>query len=525
MARKPTPPPESYSHEAASRLNQPTVESAPLLSEQDRAPKQFSVTRRNTGVPAAEATAPRKERPEPVLCWDRQGATSAADDDHRFAGLPLYTREKVNPLSMINQLRKPDALAAAPSLFDDFDGLPDGAFEWEFYQHPGNWQNRLIHGDSAEVMQSLIARDGLAGRVQMIYFDPPYGIGFKSNFMTATDRLETRDDATGVPVGDTAPLRAFRDTYRNGIHSYLDEVHERLVLFRALLTESGSLFVQIGDDNVHRLAVLCDEVFGAENRVATITWRPTGGSSAKTLPESASYLLWYAKDKLSVKFRQLYERLSRKDIVEQWNLSFSPPRVELSSGETRKLTDQERLDPEQTLPPRSRLFRTMPLSSQGASDTGRTCEYEHNGVTYHPGSTRQWRVSTPAEQTRTNDLPAHVNGAADSPLRSVESELCGLDRLAELGRLEGSGDGGELSWKWYEDEVPGRRIDNVWHQVMKPSGKRYVVQVPTGTVARCILMSTDPGDLVLDPTCGSGVTAHTAERWGRRTPLSAAGSR
>jgi len=393
MARKPTPPPDSYSHEAASRLNQPTVEMPPLLSVQDRAPKQFSVTRRNTGVPAAEATAPRKERPEPVLCWDRQGATSAADDDHRFAGLPLYTREKVNPLSMINQLRKPDALAAAPSLFDDFDGLPDGAFEWEFYQHPGNWQNRLIHGDSAEVMQSLIARDGLAGRVQMIYFDPPYGIGFKSNFMTATDRLETRDDATGVPVGDTAPLRAFRDTYRNGIHSYLDEVHERLVLFRALLTESGSLFVQIGDDNVHRLAVLCDEVFGAENRVATITWRSTGGTSARTLPESASYLLWYARERDSVKAKHMYEPLDRKGLLDLWTYA---ARVELPDGSARSPTGKERADPDANLPEGAQLYRWISLTSQGASTTGRTCEYEYDGATYHPGSTRQWRARVPA---------------------------------------------------------------------------------------------------------------------------------
>ncbi|MYB25557.1 MAG: site-specific DNA-methyltransferase [Acidimicrobiia bacterium] len=388
MARKPAPPPESYSHEAASRLNQPTVESAPLLAEQDRAPKAFTVERRDTGVPAGEAGAPRAEQPEPVLRWDRQGATSAGEDGHAFAGLPLYTREKVNPLTMIHQLRKPDPAAAAPSLFDDFDGLPEDAFEWEFYQHAGNWQNRLIHGDSAEVMQSLIARDGLAGRVQMIYFDPPYGIGFKSNFMTATDRLETKDDASGVPVGDTNPLRAFRDTYRNGIHSYLDEVHERLVLFRELLTESGSLFVQIGDDNVHRLAVLCDEVFGAENRVATITWRTAGTSSSKTLPETSSFLLWYAKAKDHLKYRSLYDELSRREIVEHF---VSYAMVELPDKTARKLTSDERLDPDQFLPSGARLFRTQPLTSAGASNSGRTCYYEYNGVTYHPGSTRQWR--------------------------------------------------------------------------------------------------------------------------------------
>ena len=515
MARKPAPPPESYSHEAASRLNQPTVESAPLLAEQDRAPKAFTVERRDTGVPAGEAGAPRAEQPEPVLCWDRQGATSAGEDGHAFAGLPLYTREKVNPLTMIHQLRKPDPAAAAPSLFDDFDGLPEDAFEWEFYQHAGNWQNRLIHGDSAEVMQSLIARDGLAGRVQMIYFDPPYGIGFKSNFMTATDRLETKDDASGVPVGDTNPLRAFRDTYRNGIHSYLDEVHKRLVLFRELLTESGSLFVQIGDDNVHRLAVLCDEVFGAENRVATITWRPTGASSARTLPESASYLLWFAKDKDQVKFRHLYEPLTRKEILEFWSKSFSQPQLELADGITRSLTHAEDNDPDALLPDDARTFRTMPLSSTGASTTGRTCSYEYEGVSYHCGDARHWRVSPPAERKHSIDNTTRVTGVSPAP-PSGAAGVSGLDRLAELGRLHGTGEGGSLTWKWYEDEVPGRRIDNVWHQVLKTSNKRYVVQTAIGCVERCILMSTDPGDLVLDPTCGSGATAHTAEQWGRR---------
>ena len=516
MARKPAPPPESYSHEGATRLNQPTVESAPLLSDDDRAPRPFTTERRDTGVGAAEASRPRREQPEPVLCWDRQGGTSSGDGDHTFAGVPLYTREKVNPLTMIHQLRKPDAAAAAPSLFDDFDGLPEGAFEWEFYQHSGNWQNRLIHGDSSEVMQSLIARDGLAGRVQMIYFDPPYGIGFKSNFMTATDKLETRDGATGVPVGDTNPLRAFRDTYRNGIHSYLDEVHERLVLFRELLTESGSLFVQIGDDNVHRLAVLCDEVFGPENRVATITWRSTGGSSARTLPESASYLLWYARDKASVRFSQLYEPMTRREIFDSWAKSFSAPTLELPDGSTRQLTKSEWNDPDELLPQGARVFKREQLTSQGASTTGRTCYYEYNGVRYHPGDTRQWCVSTPEEQTRTNDPSTRVNGAADSPPHGGESEFCGLDRLAELRRLDGTGEGGGLMWRWYENEVAGRRVDNVWNQMRKPSGKRYVVQTNQDLIARCILMSTDPGDLVLDPTCGSGVTAHTAEHWGRR---------
>ena len=336
MARRssgPPRPPGSYRHERASRVYQPTAETAPLMDDDQRQPKEFTVTRVDTRLPVDQATTDRSAQPMPRLAWDRQGHTSADDGPHRFAGTPLYTREKINPLTMIDQLRRPDA-GVPLNLLDDFNGLPADAQKWEFYQHSGHWQNRLIHGDSAEVMQSLIARDGLAGQVQMIYFDPPYGIKYNSNFMTATDKLETKNDDTGIPVGDTLPIKAFRDTYKNGIHSYLDEVHERLVLFRELLADSGSLFLQIGDDNVHRLAVLCDEVFGEDNRVATITWRPTGGSSAKTLPESASYLLWYAKNKEQLKFRQLHEPLSRSEIVEHFAWQAA---VELEDGTARKL--------------------------------------------------------------------------------------------------------------------------------------------------------------------------------------------
>ncbi len=474
------------------------------MDDQQRQPKEFTVERIDTGLDVDKATTSRANNPIPRLAWDRQGHTSAKDGPHSFAGVPLYTREKINPLTMIDQLRRPDT-GVPLNLFDDFNGLPADAQKWEFYQHSGHWQNRLIHGDSAEVMQSLIARDGLAGQVQMIYFDPPYGIKYNSNFMVATDSLETKTDHTGVPVGDAQPIKAFRDTYKNGIHSYLDEVHERLVLFRELLAESGSLFLQIGDDNVHRLAVLCDEVFGQENRVATITWRSTGSSSTKTLPETSSYLLWYAKNKEQVKYRQLYKSLSRAEVIEQFSWTC---KVQLPDGTTRKMTTAEKTEPDTHLPQGSRVYCTMPLTSQGASTTGRTCEYAYNGVSYHSGSTRHWRVSTPTDQT-------HAIGV-NSPPDAGEEKLCGLDRLAELNRLIGTGHGGSLHWKCYEDEVPGQQIDNIWHRVMSPSNKRYVVQTANSLIERCILMSTDPGDLVLDPTCGSGVTPHMAEHWGRR---------
>ena len=474
---KPTPPGTSaYRHTAASRPNQPTVDTEPLMSDEQRAPLPFHIDRRQIT--------------HPVLSWDRQGRTSRMEGDptkdntHGFASVPLYTQEKINPLTMIEQLRKPDT-GTPLNLFADFNGLPPEANTWEFYQHAGHWQNRLIHGDSSEVLQSLISRDGLAGRVQMVYFDPPYGISFQSNFMTATDRLQTKDTiGEGIPVGDPAPLRAYGDTYRNGIHSYLDGIHERLVLARELLTDTGSLFLQIGDDNVHLLGVLCDEVFGIQNRMATITYATSGGgSSTRSIPAAATYLLWYAKDKTQAKYRPLYEPLDRKGVIEHFS---SYAMVELADGTTRAPKPEERANP-RTLPPSARIYRRQRLASPGVSTTGRSDPYRWNGHDWPCPPGEQWRVS-----------------------------MEGMDRLAELGRLDAAGPGSLLGWKWYENEVVGKRINNIWHRQMSTSNKRYVVQTANPVIERCLHMTTDPGDLILDPTCGSGVTAEMAEKWGRR---------
>ncbi len=404
-----TPPPadaepRSYDHASAQRPNQPTAETAPLLSDDDRAPVAFEVARRlpeaiaqvyEAGIECDTVNLDRDLRTHPVLAWDRQGATSKlsgdaeADTTHRFAGVPLYTREKVTPALLVEQLRRGKGTRA---LQLDFDGLDDEALEWEWYQHTGHWQNRLIHGDSAAVMQSLLAKDGMRGAVQMIYFDPPYGQNFKSNFQTTTGKLETPEKLDGLPVGDTMPLRAFRDSYRNGIHSYLDGIHERAVLARELLTGTGSLFVQIGDINVHRLALVLDEVFGPENRVATITWRPAASSSARTLPESASYLLWYAREKRACKYHQLYEAMSLGETIQQWDRSFSPAMVTLADGITRRLTDLEHRDPESLVAQGGRVFQGTPLNSMGTSTTGRTRTVIFDDQSSHCGTGRQWRA-------------------------------------------------------------------------------------------------------------------------------------
>ena len=472
-----------YMHTSSRRLNLPTEQTATTMSDADRRPILYKPETREIDD-------------DPILAWNRQPADT---DGH--AAHPLYIREKVHPAAFVKLL---EGTGEQPQLFSDFNGLPsaDAAYEW--YQHAANWSNRLIHGESARVMASLLARENMAGKVQMIYFDPPYGMGYNSNFQVSVNTREVPESAEGRP-NDTRTVRAFRDTYARGIHSYLDLTREKLILMRELLSESGSLFMQIGDDNVHRAAVICDEVFGSDNRVASITYRPTTGSSARTLPESASYLLWYAKDRQRVKYRQLYEPLSRKEIIEQWGKSFAPARLQEANGATRKLKPLEQADPDGTIPRGSRLYQRENLTSQHASTTGRTCDYEHKGVIYHPGETRQWAVSAPPEIGRTDGKQTDAN-----------RRPCGIDRLNELGRLEGTGKGGGLYWKRYADEMPGRRIDNVWHTMMRATGNKYVVETAVSVIERCVLMATDPGDLVFDPTCGGATAAFSAEKWGRR---------
>ena len=333
-------------------------------------------------------------------------------------------------------------------------------------------------------MASLLAREKMAGKVQMIYFDPPYGVGYRSNFQVSVNQSDrTPESAEGRPL-DTRTIRAFRDTYERNIHSYLDLTREKLILMRELLADSGSLFMQIGDENVLRVGLLLDEVFGAENRVALIPFATSGSSSAKTLPSVADFLLWYAKNKNHVKYHQLYEHLTRAEKIEHmsWHAM-----VELSDGTTQALTPEERDDPDEHLPPSARFYRRMPLSSPGTSTTGRSEPFRWNKQEWPCVPGRQWRVS-----------------------------MEGMDRLAQLGRLDAAGPGSALSWKRYEDEVPGRRIHNMWSNKMAASDKRYVVQTADSVIERCLLMATDPGDLVFDPTCGGATTAVAAEKWGRR---------
>ena len=464
MPRKPPSPAESYLHKSAQRSNLPTEQTSRYMSKDDRRPTPYK--------------PPVRSRSGPALAWDRDESL----DETETSATPLYIHEKIHPGAFAKSLSEGGEAQLQQQLFSDYNNLPDkAAYEW--YQYQGNWQNRLIRGEARYVMASLLAKEGLGGKVQMIYFDPPYGISFQSNMQANARSRSQGETAKDIPA-DPGIVKAFRDTYQNGIHSYLDNIYCIATHARALLTESGSFCMQIGPANVHLLAVLLDEVFGAENRVATISFAKSGGTASKTLPEVADYLLWYAKDKKTLRFRQLFESLSRAEKIDYMS---SYVMVELPDGSVRNLSDEEKIDPDKLLPNGSKLCRRMPLDSQGHSDTGRSEQYEWNGSMCPCPANRHWSVS--------HD---------------------GLDRLAQLDRLVRSGEGGTLGWKRYEEEVPGRRLNNLWAKNMSPTDMHYVVETAESVIERCILMSTDPGDLVLDPTCGSGTTAFVAEKWGRR---------
>ena len=282
--------------------------------------------------------------------WERDEAL----DEVTTPATQLYIREKIHPAEFARSL----ATREAPSLFDDFNNLPEeAAFDW--YQYQGNWQNRIIRGETRHVMASLLAKEAMAGEVQMIYFDPPYGISFKSNMQADARDRKVGENAKAIP-NDPTLIQAFWDTYRNGIHSYLDNIYRIATHARELLRESSSFFLQIGPANVHRLAVVLDEMFGADNRIATIPFAKSGGTSSSKLPEVADHLLWYARDRDAMTYHQLYEPLTRKEKIEHMNFDAM---VELVDGTTKSLSSDERADPDASLPEGAKLYRRMPLAS------------------------------------------------------------------------------------------------------------------------------------------------------------------
>lgn len=455
---------ENYDHTGETRINNPPVGLVTPETDQD----------------AGKKTYEHDPHLDPTLVWTGKAERTSFE----VPTVSLHVHERIEPCTIIEAVRKRNGSDAQLSFFASPGENPPIREAVDFYKHRHNWSNRLIAGDSLLVMNSLIEKEGLGGGVQMVYIDPPYGISYGSNFQPFVRQREVTDGKDEDLTAEPEQIRAFRDTWELGIHSYLAYLRDRLLLVRELLHESGSCFVQIGDENVHRVGLVLDDIFGAGNRMATISFATTSGSSTANLPQVADYLLWYAKDKAKVKYHQLYEPLTRAEIVEYFSSYAS---VELADGSCRKPTPQERFDPDNYLPEGSRIYGRTGLDSQGVSTTGRSEPYEWNGRVFNCGRNRQWSISKE-----------------------------GLDRLAELERLDALAGVDSLRWKKYEDEVPGRRINNIWSDQMYPSQKRYVVETSTKAIQRCLLMATDPGDLVFDPTCGSGTTAYVAEQFGRR---------
>jgi adenine-specific DNA-methyltransferase len=348
----------------------------------------------------------------------------------------------------------------------------------EFYKHDENWKNKLICGDSLQVMESLLHYEGLRGKVQMIYIDPPYGIKYDSNFQQRID--STKNDEKDQ-ADDVLTIKAFRDTWALRVHSYLSHLQERLYLCRELLSDTGSIFIQMGDDNVHLVRALLDEVFGRENFLADIVFFKTSGKGAAGLDAVYDVLLWYAKDKPNLRYRQIYVPRPVHTLAEQYTL------VELADGTVRRITDEE-LTGTKPLPKGARRFMPDQLSSQGESEKG-SKPFEFDGRFYELPPNTHWKTSNPE----------------------------GLESLAKKGRLYPIGN--RLRYKRYAEDFPCTPISNVWDDTVisgYAAPKLYAVQTSPKVVERCIRMTTEPGDLVFDPTCGSGTTAYCAEALGRR---------
>ena len=453
---------EALTHKHDKRKNIPTAEYQAVMKPEEQAPRLLRYPR-NTDL-------------DPQLVW--RGKDYQDWSDLVVPAPPLYIQEKIHPKALIDDLLRhtrenaPEALQL--DLFADFNGIPEGADRTEFYRHDASWSNRMILGDSLQVMASLAEREGLRGKVQMIYIDPPYGIKFNSNFQWSTTSRDVKDGRPEHITREPEQVKAFRDTWRDGIHSYLTYLRDRLTVARDLLTESGSIFVQIGDENVHRVRCLMDEVFGEENFVAVVVYKTTGGARQEKAPKRTfDFLLWYCKRHEGMKFRRLFAPQTPDAAI------FTE--VEDSTGDRRSLTAAEKLDLGQIVQNSQRLVTTLPLHSRSPGDrTPR--EFQGKSWTIPTGS---WRYS-------------HE----------------GFKRLGEAGRLVAKQT--VLRTISYFDDWPYEELTSVWNDTGPELSKIYAVQTNTKVIERCLLMTTDPADLVLDPTCGSGTTAYVAEQWGRR---------
>ncbi|KAA0015538.1 site-specific DNA-methyltransferase [Salinicola corii] len=474
---------ESLIHDEAKRRNIPTAEYQSLMRKDDQAPAKVSYPRGSGEL--NEEKESRNRDLDPQLVW--RGKDQQDWSDLVVHAPPLYIQEKVHPKVLIDDLRRrseanEQASDDQPDLFADFNGLDNDAATTEFYQHEAHWTNRMILGDSLQVMASLAEREGLSSKVQCIYLDPPYGIKFNSNFQWSTTSRDVKDGNAAHITREPEMVKAFRDTWRDGIHSYLTYLRDRLIVARDLLADSGSIFVQIGDENVHRVRTLMDEVFGDVNYIAQIAYSTTTGRADQKVSSENDYILFYAKNINSMKFRPI---LTPKDPEEIKSYKYV---VDKLRSYARPLGGDKKIDIIQ-----SEAHQLAQLSFAVSQDPGKPEEriFRFQGRDFDCGKGRHWKTRNPE----------------------------GMTTLAHAARLFPLAS--QLNYVRLFTDNPYKPINNTWLDTgsagySSADPKRYVVQTDSLVIRRCLLMVTDPGDLVLDPTCGSGTTATVAEQWGRR---------
>ena len=421
-----------------------------------------------------------KRLQQPYLNWTGKAERTSFDVDT----VSLHVHERVDPATILAnaarrlkgkdapvQWRQPD-LFAAP-----FENLPLRQ-ALDFYAHEKGWSNRLVAGDSLLVMNSLLTKESMGGKVQMIYIDPPYGIKYGSNFQPFTNKRDVKDRSDADLTREPEMIKAFRDTWELGIHSYLSYLRDRLLLARELLSDSGSVFVQISAENLHRVRALMDEQFGAENHIETIAYRTKNMTLGGQFLEGVfDYIIWYGKDRKQTKFRTFYKPTSVEG-DSHWNFYWV-------GGELRKMSSAE-VNNHSLLPENADPVQLSALYPTGVFETG-LYDFDYQGVLYSPPSGRCWK-----------------------------SPIHGMKRVLKAGRAVPYSSGNTVRYALRLSDYPVSPLHNIWSDTAPPASKVYAVQTGEKVIERCLLMTTDPGDLVLDPTCGSGTTAFVAEKWGRR---------
>ncbi|CAJ35106.1 site-specific DNA-methyltransferase [Methanocella arvoryzae] len=447
---------EQYQHKGKSRCNNPPVGLVDPETDPDAGVKTYQYD----------------PHLDPQLVW----AGKAEHTSFHVPTVSLHVHERIDPRTIIDAVRKKSTSLKQVSLFD-FERDEPIREAIEFYKHRHNWSNRLIAGDSLLVMNSLLEKEGMAGKVQMIYFDPPYGIKYGSNFQPFVNKRDVKDGKDEDLTSEPEMVKAFRDTWELGIHSYLTYLRDRLLLAKELLSDSGSIFVQISDENLHHVREILDEIFGYNNFINIITFQKTGGISSNLLGCTIDFILWYAKDIKNVKFRRLYlERSIGDTSLDRYD------KVMLKDGTYRGLTPEELLTGK--IPAGARRYQLAPLYSEGSTKKENN-EFEFKGIIYKPRKDTHWKTT-----------------------------IEGLKNLGLKNRIEVMGS--VIRYRRFLDDFPVIPLTDRWESTQIGTLRLYVVQTSHKVIERCLLMATDPGDIVLDPTCGSGTTAYVAEQWGRR---------